>query len=204
MLPLFVCLCLPCLFWNMALWNLFGCLDGNGCTDFPSQQKSFVKLADISMLCNNMTRWPLTHLCSPKQLCPKNLCAKCCLCRFAFVCLAFFGTWHCAISLEVLMAMVAQTSQVSKGASLSLLISPCCATTWHVDPWHICVALNSCVPRIFVPQMLPLFALSFLEHGIVKSLWMSWLQWLHRLPKSAKEHLHAVQQHDTLTPDTSV
>ena len=62
-------------FWNIALWNLFGCLDGNGCTDFPSQQKSCVKLADISMLCDNMTRWPLTHLCSPKQLCPKNLCA---------------------------------------------------------------------------------------------------------------------------------
>ena len=30
--------------------------DGNGCTDFPSQQKSFVKLADISMLCDNMAR----------------------------------------------------------------------------------------------------------------------------------------------------
>ena len=30
--------------------------DGSGCTDFPSQQESFVKLADISMLCDNMTR----------------------------------------------------------------------------------------------------------------------------------------------------
>ena len=47
--------------------------DGNVCTDFPSRQKSSVKLVDISMLCDNMTR--LTHLCSPKQLCPKNLCA---------------------------------------------------------------------------------------------------------------------------------
>ena len=75
MLPLSVCLRLPCFFWNMALRNIFGSLDGNGCADFPSQQRSFVKLADISMLCNNMTRWPLTHLCSPKQLCPKNLCA---------------------------------------------------------------------------------------------------------------------------------
>ena len=73
MLPLSVCLCLPCFFWSMALWNLFGCLDCAGCTDFPSQQKSFVKLADISMLCDNMTRWPLTHLCCLKQLCPKNL-----------------------------------------------------------------------------------------------------------------------------------
>ena len=30
--------------------------DGNVCTDFPSQQKSFLRLADISMLCENMAR----------------------------------------------------------------------------------------------------------------------------------------------------
>ena len=94
MLPLSVCLCLPCLFWNMALWNLFGCLDCAGCTDFPSQQKSFVKLADISMLCDNMTRWPLTHLCSPKQLCPKNLCAT----KMFFLCK---GVETCSRTLSV-------------------------------------------------------------------------------------------------------
>ena len=85
------------------------------------------------------------------KLCPKNLCVT----NVAFLGLP---SLHCVfwnnieIFLEVLMAMVAQTSQVSKRALLSLLISPCSATTWHVDPWHICVVLNSCVPRIFVPQ----------------------------------------------------
>ena len=93
-------------FWNLALRNpnmdVLMAFDGNGCTDFPSQQKSFLKFADISMLCDNMTRWPLTHLCSPKQLCPKNLCAT----NVVSVGLVFVF-WNLALrnpNMDVLMA----------------------------------------------------------------------------------------------------
>ena len=67
------------------------------------------------------------------KLCPKNLCVT----NVAFLGLPSLPCvfWNSIeIFLEVLMAMVAQTSQVSTRALRSLLISPCCATTWHVDP----------------------------------------------------------------------
>ena len=123
MLPFLVCL-LCLVFFGTALRNLFGCLDGNGCTDFPSQQKSFVKLADISMLCDNMTRWPLTHLCCLKQLCPKNLRAT----KMFF----YVRCWNLFENLSVGNVFSAGNtylhtmSQCSR-ASLSLLKFPRCA-----------------------------------------------------------------------------
>ena len=58
-------------------------------------------------------------------------------------------------------------------------------TSAHLGNQQLCPK-NLCVTNVaFVG--LPLFALCFLEHSIAKSLWMSCWQWLHRLPKSAKE-----------------
>ena len=176
--------------------------DGNGCTDFPSQQKSCVKLADISMLCDNMTRWPLTHLRCLKQLCPKNLCAT----NVAFLGLPLFALPFLAhsivISLDVMMAMVAQVQPVDK---------TCCARRQARWPWHgTWVRIPSGCLGMYLgtltsahlgsqqlcPKNLCVTNVAFLGlpslpcvfwNSIAKSFWVSWWQWLHRLPKSAKE-----------------
>ena len=127
-----------------ALRNLFGCLDGNGCTDFPSQQKSCVKLADISMLCDNMTRWPLTHLCCLKQLCPKNLRATKMFC--------YVRCWN-------LFENLSAGNVVRRGLHAAELRWAC--WTFHTVPEYVthlalarlCV-LSRGVPRSFVLQVL--------------------------------------------------
>ena len=137
-------------FWNLALRNpnmdVLMASDSNGCTDFPSQQKSFVKLADISMLCDNMTRWPLTHLCSPEQLCPKNLCAT----NVAFVGLSFVF-WNLALrnpNMDVLMAsdgngctdFPSQQKSCVKLADISMLCDN--MTRWPLT--HLCCLKQLC------------------------------------------------------------
>ena len=128
MLPFLVCL-LCLVFFGTALRNLFGCLDGNGCTDFPSQQKSFVKLADISMLCDNMTRWPLTHLCCLKQLCPKNLRAR----KMFF----YVKCWNLFENLSVGNVFLGRNTCTRRSNAIERFPEPAEISTLCQNMWHI-------------------------------------------------------------------
>ena len=196
MLPLFVCLCLPCLFWNIVLWNFFGCLDGNGCTDFPSQQKSFVKLADISMLCDNMTHWPLTHLCSPQQLCPKNLCATN---RFFFV-----RCWNLFENLSVGNVFSWRNTCAGRpNACWNFHAVPEYVT--HLALTRLCV-LSRGVPRSFVLQVLAMqydmSSPAWQRKNHMLNLQICTVSQVNRVVLSSLLTRHAVLEDRHVDPDT--
>ena len=119
--------------------------------NFPNHQSTRTSLLIRHSVPNYVARWPLTRLPACGKSCPNLLCATgaCQSCH-----------WLRIIQINLPDCNSADTCPVRRTSQVSRMLLEAADThmlrqiMWHVDPWHACLLVESCVPIYFVPQVL--------------------------------------------------
>ena len=123
--------------------------------NFPNHQSTRTSLLIRHSVPNYVARWPLTRLPACGKSCPNLLCAT--------------GACQSCHWLRIMCwcIHVCTTSRITRVLVRACWSDIVCQTMWHVDPWHACLLVESCVPIYFVPQVLVNVVMCFESYRLI-------------------------------------